>query len=75
MDAASGTFSLPQRRRVAGVGLGGMRSVRRGAGSDVAGSRPYLPGDDLRMIDRHASARLSSAHARDEWIVRQTYAD
>ena len=75
MDAARETFALPQRRRVAGVGLGGMRSLRRGSGSDVAGSRPYHPGDDLRAIDRHASARLSSAHARDEWVVRQTYAD
>jgi uncharacterized protein (DUF58 family) len=72
---AAGTFALPQRRRVAGVGLGGMRSVRRGSGTDVAGSRPYHPGDDLRTIDRHASARLSAAHAQDEWIVRQTYAD
>ncbi|HET7567387.1 MAG TPA: DUF58 domain-containing protein [Gaiellaceae bacterium] len=75
MAQAEGTFPLPQRRRIAGVGLGGMRSVRRGAGSDVAGSRPYLPGDDLRTIDRHASARLSAALDRDEWIVRQTYAD
>lgn len=75
MDGAGGTFALPQRRRVAGVGLGGMRSLRRGAGTDVAGSRPYLPGDDLRTIDRHASARLSAVSARDEWIVRQTYAD
>ncbi|HET8607653.1 MAG TPA: DUF58 domain-containing protein [Gaiellaceae bacterium] len=69
------TFPLPQRRRVAGLAFGSMRSIRRGSGSDVAGSRPYLPGDDIRTIDRAASARLSSAHARDEWVVRQTYAD
>jgi uncharacterized protein (DUF58 family) len=74
-DGELGTFPLPQHRRVAGLSFGGMRSVRRGAGSDVAGSRPYLPGDDVRMIDRHASARLSSALDRDAFIVRQTYAD
>lgn len=75
MISGAETFPLPQRRRVAGLAFGSMRSLRRGSGSDVAGSRPYLPGDDIRTIDRAASARLSSARARDEWIVRQTYAD
>lgn len=75
MAPSAETFALPQRRRVAGLAFGSMRSIRRGSGSDVAGSRPYLPGDDIRTIDRAASARLSSAHARDEWVVRQTYAD
>ena len=27
-----------------------MHSARRGLGSDVAGSRPYLPGDDMDAI-------------------------
>jgi len=40
-------------------------------GSDVAGSRPYRPGDDARSIDWAASARLSSAHGSDEFIVRE----
>lgn len=69
------TFPLPQRRRVAGLAFGSMRSLRRGSGTDVAGSRPYLPGDDRRAIDRRASARLSSARSEDAWIVRQTYAE
>ena len=38
-----------------------MRSLRRGSGSDVAGSRPYRPGDDMDTIDWAASARLSTA--------------
>jgi len=75
MARAAETFPLPQRRRVAGLAFGSMRSIRRGSGTDVAGSRPYAPGDDIRTIDRAASARLSSARSRDEWIVRQTYAD
>src|ERR1043166_6265736 len=48
-----------------------MTSVRRGAGSDVAGSRPYVPGDDAHAIDWAASARLSSAHGSDGLIVRE----
>jgi uncharacterized protein (DUF58 family) len=52
-----------------------MTSVRRGTGSDVAGSRPYRPGDDARSIDWAASARLSSAHGSDEFIVREYLAE
>jgi uncharacterized protein (DUF58 family) len=65
------TFPLLPRRRVVGLGYGEMRSRRRGKGYDVAGSRPYRPGDDMRLIDRHASARLSSARESDEFVVRQ----
>jgi len=52
-----------------------MTSVRRGTGSDVAGSRPYRPGDDARSIDWAGSARLSSAHGSDEFIVREYLAE
>lgn len=52
-----------------------MTSVRRGHGSDIAGSRPYSPGDDARAIDWAASARLSSAHGADEFIVREYLAE
>jgi uncharacterized protein (DUF58 family) len=69
------TFPLAPRRRFAGLPFGGMTSVRRGMGSDVAGSRPYRPGDDARSIDWAASARLSSAHGADEFIVREYLAE
>jgi uncharacterized protein (DUF58 family) len=69
------TFPLAPRRRFAGLPFGGMTSVRRGTGSDVAGSRPYRPGDDARAIDWAASARLSSAHGSDEFIVREYLAE
>jgi uncharacterized protein (DUF58 family) len=52
-----------------------MRSLRRGTGSDIAGSRPYRAGDDVHSIDWAASARLSSARQTDEFIVREHYAD
>jgi uncharacterized protein (DUF58 family) len=52
-----------------------MHSARRGRGSDVAGSRPYVPGDDVKAIDWGASARLSSARGSDHFILRERYAE
>ena len=69
------TFPLVPRRRVHGVSFGTMRSLRRGSGTDVAGSRPYRPGDDMDAIDWAASARLSTAKGRDEFVdvCREAY--
>jgi len=72
---AVGVFPLVPRRRVIGLAFGGVRSVRRGTGSDVAGSREYRPGDDVAWIDWAASARLSAARANDEFVVRELFAD
>ena len=75
MSTTEVTFPLAPRRRFAGLPFGAMTSVRRGTGSDVAGSRPYRPGDDAHSIDWNASARLSSAHGADEFIVREYLAE
>jgi Protein of unknown function DUF58 len=72
---AAGVFPLVPRRRVIGLAFGGVRSARRGTGSDVAGSREYRTGDDVAWIDWPASARLSAARDRDEFIVHELYAD
>jgi hypothetical protein len=72
---AVGVFPLVPRRRVIGLAFGGVRSVRRGIGSDIAGSREYRPGDDVAWIDWAASARLSAARDNDEFIVRELFAD
>jgi uncharacterized protein (DUF58 family) len=69
------TFPLIPRRRVLGLPFGGLHSIRRGLGSDVAGSRSYQPGDDVDKIDWYASARLSLARGSEEFIVREHYAD
>lgn len=69
------TFTLVPRRRVIGLSFGAVRSLRRGAGSDVAGSRPYRPGDDMDAIDWAASARLSTARSSDEFLVRERFAE
>jgi uncharacterized protein (DUF58 family) len=71
----STTFPLIPRRRVLGLPFGGLRSARRGPGSDVAGSRPYQPGDDVAKIDWNASARLSLARESDEFVVREHFTE
>jgi uncharacterized protein (DUF58 family) len=66
---------LVARRRVAGVPFGERPSLRRGRGTDVAGTRPYVRGDPLAAIDWATSARLSTARGGDEFVVRERYAD
>ena len=73
MSAA--VFPLVPRRRVIGLAFGGVRSARRGIGSDVASTREYRPGDDVAWMDWSASARLSAARGTDEFIVRERFAD
>ena len=58
-----------------GLPFGGLHSLRRGHGSDIAGSRPYEPGDDIDKIDWAASARLSLARGSEEFVVREHYAE
>jgi uncharacterized protein (DUF58 family) len=55
--------------------FGRLPSHRRGPGSDVIGSRAYRPGDPISTIDWGATARLSAATGRDEFIVRERRAD
>jgi Protein of unknown function DUF58 len=71
----AGTFPLIPRRRVVGPAFGGVRSARRGTGSDVAGSREYQIGDDAAWIDWPSSARLSAARDSDVFIVHELFAD
>ena len=58
-----------------GLAFGGVRSARRGVGSDIASTREYHPGDDVGWMDWAASARLSAARSTDEFIVRERFAD
>src|SRR3954469_16424275 len=68
-------FPLVAQRRVTGVSAGAQASTRRGPGSEVATTRPYRRGDNVRTIDWAASARVSAARDADEFIVRDYYAD
>lgn len=67
------TFPLVPRRWIIGPSFGTMRSRRRGSGSEIAGSRRYQPGDDVGAIDWAASARISTATGRDEFVVRERF--
>ena len=69
------TFPIVPRHRLAGLPFGGSRSLRRGHGTDVAGSRAYVPGDPISTIDWRATARVSSARGSDEFIVREKFAE
>jgi uncharacterized protein (DUF58 family) len=68
-------FPLVSRHRTTGVAYGTQRSLRRGQGAEIAGSRPYRPGDRLAWIDWSASARLSRARDDELFVVRQYYAE
>jgi uncharacterized protein (DUF58 family) len=48
-----------------GVWAGAHRSIRKGAGVELGGNRPYAPGDDLRWIDRRALLRHDRLMVRD----------
>lgn len=59
------SLRLRARTVAEGVYAGAHRSVRRGPGVEFGGHRAYVPGDDLRWIDRHALLR------HDRLIVRE----
>jgi uncharacterized protein (DUF58 family) len=58
-----------------GVAYGTQRSLRRGQGAEIAGTRPYRPGDRLAWIDWYASARQSMVQDEDAFVVREYYAE
>lgn len=48
-----------------GIYTGAHRSRRHGAGIEYGGQRPYVPGDDLRFLDRRSLLK------HDRYMVRQ----
>jgi len=60
-----GPLRIRSRLVAEGVYAGAHRSARRGSGIEFGGHRAYVPGDDLRWLDRHALLR----HGR--LLVRQ----
>jgi uncharacterized protein (DUF58 family) len=51
-------------RRLDGRLAGGYRTAHRGTGTDLAGLRAYLEGDDARHIDWNVTARLDQPQLR-----------
>jgi uncharacterized protein (DUF58 family) len=51
-------------RRLEGQLQGGYRTAQRGNGTDLAGLRGYVEGDNARHIDWNVTARLGEPHVR-----------
>jgi uncharacterized protein (DUF58 family) len=75
VTATGRTFPLISRRRGIGVSGRTRTSTLRGSGYEIASSRPYRPGDNVRSIDWKASARVSSARQSDDFIVREHFSE
>ncbi len=56
---------LKARSVADGVYAGSHKSPRKGSGIEFGGHRAYVPGDDLRYIDRHALMR------HDQLLIRE----
>jgi uncharacterized protein (DUF58 family) len=69
------SFALVPGRRFTGTRFGAHRSRLRGDGDEVAGLRPYRPGDRRTTIDWRATARLAAARGDDAFLVREYFAN
>ena len=70
------------RRRIDGLLAGDHRSWASGDGTELAQVRPYVPGDDVRLIDWNVTARTGEPHVRvnvaeravETWLLLDTSA-
>ena len=70
------------RTRINGLLAGDHRSWAYGDGAELAQVRPYVPGDDVRMIDWNVTARTGEPHIRvnvaeravETWVLLDTSA-
>jgi uncharacterized protein (DUF58 family) len=74
------TLDLRLRRRIDGLLAGEHRATTLGPGTELAQIRPYVPGDDVRLIDWNVTARTGEPHVRVQvaeralttWLVIDT---
>jgi uncharacterized protein (DUF58 family) len=57
-------LQLDVGRRIEGLLAGEFRSSRHGEGTELAQVRPYLPGDDVRLLEWNVTARTGVPHVR-----------
>ena len=57
---AARLLTVRSRREATGLFAGNYVSAFRGGGLEFEESRPYVPGDDLSMLDRNATARTGN---------------
>ena len=73
---------LTVRRRIDGLLAGDHRSWAFGDGAELAQVRPYVSGDDVRLIDWNVTARTGEPHVRvnvaeravETWLLLDTSA-
>ena len=58
-------LELVLRRRIHGLVQGEHQGLFAGAGAEPGESRPYVPGDDVRLLDWNVTARTGLPHVRD----------
>ena len=79
-DALLRALEVTIGRRVGGLLAGDYRSTLLGEGTELAQVRPYIAGDDVRMIDWNVTARTGEPHVRVQlaervlvtWLVLDT---
>jgi uncharacterized protein (DUF58 family) len=69
-DALLRALELTIGRRVEGLLAGDHRSALLGRGTELAQVRPYVPGDDVRLIDWAVTARTQTTHVRVQLAER-----
>ena len=57
-------LQLDVGRRIEGLLAGEFRSTRHGDGAELAQVRPYVPGDDVRLLEWNVTARTGVPHVR-----------
>ena len=57
-------LQLDVARRLGSMLAGDFRSTRHGPGTELAQVRPYVPGDDVRLIEWNVTARMGEPHVR-----------
>jgi uncharacterized protein (DUF58 family) len=63
-DALLRALDVTIGRRVDSLLAGDYRSTLHGDGTELAQVRPYVPGDDVRLIDWNVTARTQEPHVR-----------
>jgi len=63
-EMALRALDLTVRRRIESLLAGEHRSASLGIAMELAQVRPYQPGDDVRLIDWNATARMNEPHIR-----------
>ena len=63
-ETALRAIDITVRRRIESLLAGDHRAASLGIAMELAQVRPYQPGDDVRLIDWNATARMNEPHVR-----------